>query len=231
MLTLLTPERGKLRVVAKGIRKPRSRKAGHLELFTRASLLVAAGRDLDLITQAQAVETYRPLREDLVRGAYAAYAVELLDRFTPEHQEAGEVYDLLANMLGWLCAASDPALPARYYELRLLALAGFQPELRRCVLGGETIVAEAQYFSVPQGGAVCARCGRGQPGLLSISLEALKYLRYFQVQPYSRVAGLKLDPGLLAEMERVLQRYIVYLLERQLKSVEFLKLIRRGTAP
>lgn len=230
VLTLLTPERGKVRVVAKGIRKPRSRKAGHLELFTRASLLIAAGRDLDLITQAQALETYRPLREDLVRGAYAAYAVELLDKFTPERQEAGELYQLLAHMLGWLSAVADPALPARYYELRLLTLAGFQPELRRCVLGGETIVAEAQYFSAPQGGAVCARCGRGQAGLLPISMEALKYLRYFQSQPYSKVAGLKLAPGVLSEMERILQRYIVYVLERQLKSVEFLKLLQRQTA-
>jgi DNA repair protein RecO (recombination protein O) len=218
-------------VVAKGIRKPRSRKAGHLELFTRVSLLLAAGRDLDLVTQAQALEAYRPLREDLMRGAYAAYAVEMLDKFTPEHQEAGELYDLLAAMLGWLCAASDLALAARYYELRLLALAGFQPELRRCVIGGEPIVAEAQFFSVPQGGAVCARCGRGQAGLIPVSLEALKYLRYFQSQPYGKVAGLRLAPGLLSEMERIVQRYIVYLLERQLKSVEFLKLIRREALP
>lgn len=233
LLTVFTPERGKVRLVAKGIRKPGSRKAGHLELFTRVSLLVAAGRELDLITQAQAVEAYRPLREDLVRGAYAAYAVELLDRFTPDHQEAGDLYQLLAAGLGWLSAAPDVSLAARCYELRLLELAGFQPELRRCVLGGETIVAEDQFFSAAQGGAVCARCGRPEPGgpalagLLPVSLEALKYLRYLQRQPAERAAGLRIAPAVLAEMERVLQRYIVYLLERQLKSVEFLKLIRR----
>jgi DNA repair protein RecO (recombination protein O) len=229
VLTLFTPERGKLRVVAKGIRKPRSRKAGHLELFTRTTLLLAAGRDLDVVAQAQTVEAYRPLREDLLRGAYAAYSVELLDKFTPERQESAELYDLLRAMLGWLGAAEMEQVPAaaRYYELRLLALAGFQPELRTCVLGGQKIVAEDQYFSAAQGGAVCAACGPGRPGLMRISEDALKHLRYFQSQPYSRVAGLRLRPGVLSEMEHVLQRYIVYLLERQLKSVEFLKLIRR----
>lgn len=238
VLTLFTPERGKLRVAAKGIRKPRSRKAGHLELFTRTSLLVASGRDLDIVTQAQTVDAYRPLREDLLRGAYAAYTVELLDRFTPERQENGDLYDLLRATLGWLCAADLGRVPvtARYYELRLLALAGFQPELRTCVVGGERIVAEDQFFSVTLGGAVCARCGGpGQSGpapsgLISASTQALKYLRYFQLQPYKKVAGLRIDGGVLTEMEHILQRYILYVLERQLKSVEFLKLIRREAA-
>jgi len=234
ILTLLTPERGKVRVVAKGIRKPRSRKAGHLELFTRTNLLIATGRDLGIVTQAQAVNVHRPLREDLLRHAYASYAVELMDRFTPEQQESPELYHLLAAMLGWLSAEVDVAVAARYYELRLLALAGYQPELRRCVIGGETIVAEDQFFSVVQGGVVCARCGqsaagsdRRLPGLTPISIEALKYLRYFQAQPFSKVAGLTLSAGVLGEMEFILQRYLTYLLERQLKSVEFLKLIRR----
>ncbi|MCS6911433.1 MAG: DNA repair protein RecO, partial [Anaerolineales bacterium] len=117
ILTLLTPERGKVRVVAKGIRKPRSRKAGHLELFTRTHLLIAAGRDLDIVTQAQLADAHQPIREDLVRGAYAAYAVELMDRFTPEQQESPELYNLLAAMLAWLCTEVDVAVAARYYEL------------------------------------------------------------------------------------------------------------------
>lgn len=227
ILTLLTPERGKVRVVAKGIRKPRSRKAGHLELFTRTSLLIATARDLGIVTQAQVVDAHRPIREDLTRGAYAHYAVELMDKFTPENQDNRDLYDLLRAALGWFSTMENVALAARYYELRLLALSGFRPELRRCVINGEAIVAEDQFFSAAQGGVVCAKCGKGKSGLTPISTDALKYLRYFQSQPYSKVAGLKLGVNVLGEMEYVLQRYITYLLERQLKSVEFLKLIRR----
>lgn len=230
LLTLFTPERGKVRVVAKGIRKPASRKAGHLELFMRSKLLLAKGRDLDLVTQAETVNAYRPLREYLLRGAYAAYMVELLDRFTPDGQENREMYDLLCHGFGWLCEAPDLALTVRYYELQLLGLAGFQPQLHECVVGGEKIVAEDQFFSPSGGGAVCPRCGPEYPDAVPVSMNALKHLRYFQTQSYAKVAALTLRPSLHMEMEHLLARYLTSLLERQLKSVEFLKLVRRESA-
>ena len=82
LLTLFSPDRGKMRAIAKGARKPQSRKTGHVELFMRSKFLLAVGRDLDIVTQAETVETYASLRESLVRATYANYAVELLDRFT-----------------------------------------------------------------------------------------------------------------------------------------------------
>lgn len=230
VLTLLTPEQGKVRVVAKGIRKPASRKAGHLELFMRSKLLVAKGRDLDLITQAETVNAYRPLREYLLRGAYAAYMVELLDRFTPDGQENRELYDLLCHGFGWLCESPDLALTVRYYEVQLLGLAGFQPQLRECVVRGEQIVAEDQFFSPSDGGAVCARCGPEHPDAIPVSMNALKHLRYLQTQPYAKIIPLQVRPGLHDEIEHVLARYIANVLERQLKSIEFLKLVRRQSA-
>jgi DNA repair protein RecO (recombination protein O) len=216
-----------VRVVAKGIRKPRSRKAGHLELFTCSKLLLAKGRDLDVITQAETVNAYRPLREDLLRGAYAAYAVELLDRFMPDEQENRELYALLRSMLEWVCVSDNLALTTRYYELQLLSLAGFQPELRQCVAGGEKIVAEDQFFSPEEGGVVCAQCGAVRPDLVPISLSALKLLRYFQAHDYATAGVVRVRLAVQTELERILLVYITHLLERQLKSVEFLKLIRR----
>jgi DNA repair protein RecO (recombination protein O) len=234
ILTLFTPSLGKVRAVAKGIRKPRSRKAGHLELFTCTKLLLAKGRDLDIITQAEVLEPYRPLREDLLRGAYGAYMVELLDRFTPDAEEHRELYDLLRLALGWAATAGDLALAARYYDLHLLSLAGFQPQLFRCVLCGSSLAAEDQFFSPIDGGVVCRRCagqhagGPNPAGWLPVSLSALKLLRYIQSNLYARVAALKVSSRTQAEVEYLVARYVTVLLERQLKSVEFLKLIRRA---
>src|SRR3712207_7295528 len=88
VLTLLTADRGKLDAVARGVRKLTSRKAGHLEPLTHSALLLAHGADLDIITQAQAVHTFLPLREDLHRTGAGLYVAELVDRFTVERQES-----------------------------------------------------------------------------------------------------------------------------------------------
>ena len=101
ILTLYTRERGKVRAIAKGARKIRSRKAGHLEPFTRVTLQLAKGRDLLIVTQADTVDAYLPLGEDLVKTGYASYVVELLDRFTYEDDsENHAIFVLLTEILG-----------------------------------------------------------------------------------------------------------------------------------
>src|SRR5512140_1231536 len=95
ILVLYTRESGKIRAVAKGVRKLRSRKAGHLEPFTRVTLMLAHGRDMWIVTQAETVDAFQPLREDLLLTGYAANVIELLDRFTYEEGENRSLYSLL----------------------------------------------------------------------------------------------------------------------------------------
>jgi hypothetical protein len=109
LLTLFTRELGKVRAIAKGVRKIRSRKAGHLEPFTRVSLQLARGRDLLIVTQAETVDAYLPLGESLVLTGYASYVIELLDRFTYEEGENRALYSLLTDTLARL-AAGDAAM-------------------------------------------------------------------------------------------------------------------------
>ncbi len=168
LLTLYTREHGKVRAIVKGARKIASRKAGHLEPFTRVRLQLARGRDLMIVTQAETVEAYPALREDLTLTGYAAYVLELLDRFVPDEQIAvPSLYRLLTETLSRLATESIPWLTVRSYEMRLLDLLGFRPQLFECANCGKEIVAEAQFFSAALGGAVCPNCGRGLPGLWS----------------------------------------------------------------
>ena len=231
LLTIFTPARGKLRVVAKGARKPASRKGGHVELFTRSTLLVARARNLDIVSQAETVEVYRALREDLLRSTYAHYIVELLDRFTSDEQESAELYDLLADTLSRLCDAEDPALLARFYELRLLTLAGYQPRLFDCARCGKPL-REIESESPPygfdcgRGGVLCDECAPHSREALPLSLAALKVLRHAARVEWPAFAALKLRPLVAREVEQTMQRYITYILERNLKSVEFLRTLR-----
>ena len=226
LLTLFTRERGKLRCIAKGVRRLRSRKAGHLEPFTHAALLLARGRDFWIVTQAETLDAYLPLREDLVRTGYAAYILELIDRFTYDEGETKGLFALLVDTLRRVTAAEDVFLAVRYFELRLLDFVGFRPELFRCVNCGEDIRPLDQFFSAQRGGALCPNCGPGVGGARPVSLDTLKYLRHLQRSSYPEATRAHLTPPIQREMEALLQHYITFLLERGLNSPDFLNEVR-----
>lgn len=227
ILTIFTREIGKLRVVAKGVRRMRSRKAGHLEPFTRVALMLARGREIWIVTQAETLDAYQPMREDLERTGYAAYLTELLDRFTYEEGENGALYRLFVEALGRVSTLEDPFPAIRYYEVRLLDVLGFRPQLVHCVKCGNEIKAEAQYFSALLGGVVCPRCGIDAAGARPISLQALKYLRHYQRSSFAEATRIRLPDAVRPELEGLMQFYMTYLLERGLNSPDFLREVRR----
>ncbi len=227
ILTIYTRDYGKVRAVAKGVRKPASRKAGHVELFMRSDLLMSKGRTLDVVNQVEMVEAFLPLREDLVRASYAAHFVELLDAFTEDADESRPLYKLLHDGLRWITTTSDLQRTARLYELRLLDLAGYRPEMFRCVVCETPLEAEDQFYSPADGGVVCPMCKPERPRARPISLRALKVLRYMQKQPYDVIDQLSLGAPVQAECERLLYDVLTYHLERRLRSAAFLERLRR----
>jgi DNA repair protein RecO (recombination protein O) len=227
LLGLFTRELGKIRAVAKGVRKLRSRKAGHLEPFTRVNLLLAQGRDMPIITQAETVDSHAPLRENLLLVGYASYVIELLDRFTYEEGENQALYRLLADTLARLSSELDSTLAVRFYEVRLLDLVGFRPQLFHCARCEAEIRPENQYFSAEQGGVLCPACGRATAGAQPISMQALKYLRHFQRSTYAEAKRAQLSPAVNRELEVLMQHYLTYLLERGLNTPAFLRRVRR----
>jgi len=226
-LRLYTLEMGKISAIAKGARKPRSRKAGHLEPFTRVSLQLASGRDLFIVTQAETQDAYLPVRENFLLTNFAAYVVEVVDRFTFEEEENRAIFRLLIDTLARLCTPANPDMVVRYYELRLLDLIGFRPQLFECASCGKTIQAEDQYFSAELGGALCPNCGPKRSGSRSISLQALKYLRHFQRSSYADASKAPLTATLNREMEALMNYYLTYLLERSLNTPAFLRRARK----
>jgi DNA repair protein RecO (recombination protein O) len=228
LLTLLTPQHGKIDAVAKGARKLTSTKTGHVELFTRADMLIHRGRDLAIVVQAEMTAPYLPLREDLERGAYAGYCVELLDRLTAEGEiDSYRIYTLLDETLVCLCLDTDTRLAVRYYELRLLDLVGFRPELLECVVGHEPLLPEDQFFSNVSGGVVCPRHAPQAGSLAPISMDGLKLLRHLLRSSWKQVHTLKVPPAAHDDAERVVLGYITTLIERRLQSVEFIRQVRR----
>lgn len=226
LIWLYSREAGKLRAIAKGVRKLRSRKAGHLEPFTRVTLMLARGRDLWIVTQAETVEAYLALHDDLLKTGQAAYIIELLDRFTYEESDNAGLYRLLTETLGRVAEDGDPWLAMRYYEVQLLDVLGYRPELTHCVEGDEEIKPEDQFFSAGQGGILCPRCAPKVAGARPVSVQALKYLRHLQRSAYLEAQRAHPAPPVMQEMEALLQYYITYLLERGLNTPEFIRSVQ-----
>jgi DNA repair protein RecO (recombination protein O) len=225
LLTLITPQ-GKRRVVAKGARKTTSRLAGHIELFTHATLLLAVGRNLDIVTQSMILHGYNTLRGDLKRIGAAYYAAELIDRLIEEDDENRPAYDLLLAALQALDTTTHLDLVLRFYELRLLGCLGYRPQLYHCAVCQEVLTEETRHFSHDAGGAICPRCAPSQRAVLPLSLSAFKLLRFLQAQPLEAVERLNISPATRAEAELLLRTYLRRILERDLKSVAFLEEIQ-----
>lgn len=230
LLTVLTRDRGKLTLLAKGVRRPASRKTGHIEPFTLVDLLVAKGKSLDLVTQAETAAAHRTLREDLWRSSWAYYVVELADAFTVEDDPQVLLFDLLAETLDRLDQGAPPALCVRYFEVHLLGLVGYQPQLFRCVACNALLQPEVNFLSIARGGALCPKHGAHHPETIALPLNVLKVLRFLQTRPWSEVAALQISPATAGQVESVLARYIVYHLERTLRSPTFLERLRRQLA-
>jgi DNA repair protein RecO (recombination protein O) len=226
LLVIYTRQYGKLRVIAKGARKVRSRKAGHLEPFTQSSIQLAHSSDLPIVTQAEAMDSFLPLREDLVKTGYASYVVELVDRFTIDSNESVPIFSLIIDALKRIAGDDQPFLAVRYFEIHLLDHVGFRPELFQCVRCRKKIQPEDQYFSFEQGGVLCPECHVMVSHCRDISMAALKVLRHIQRSSFEQAIRLLPDPKVKNEIELIILDYLTYLLERKLHSTDFIQLVR-----
>ncbi|GCE27090.1 DNA repair protein RecO [Dictyobacter alpinus] len=240
ILTLLTPYKGKIRALAKGSRRPGSKKAGHLEILCYSQLQLAVGRNLDIVTQAQAKENYFHLRTDLWYMTCGFYLAELVDRFVEENAQQHDVYNLLLTALRVLdvdatevqrrrAAGEAPSpkdqdrsrLLLRYFEIYLLSYIGYEPVLRQCAHCGAELKPEENGFTPALGGALCPNCSHLWSQALS--MNALKVLRLLQRTEWAKVPNLHLDLRLQAEIEAATHGLIRFHLERDLKSWSFLE--------
>lgn len=224
VLTVLTPRLGKLRVIAKGVRRPRSRIGGALQPFSDVQLVLAVGRTFDVVTSTSLEDPHLGLRNDLHSTAAAWYVVELTDRFCEGAADSHDAFRLLAQTLSALDAGSEVTrdVVTRWFELALLDAMGFRPELSRCLECGASIEPEGNVYSPVGGGVVCGQCRHAAHGATSITADALKVMRHLQRSPLVGVLRLTLVSALQREVEWLLHATLSAVLERELRSRDFL---------
>lgn len=211
IVTMLCRSRGKVRAVVKGVRKTTSRFGARLEPLSHVSLLCWQGRELDIVNQAEVLDTFRPIREDLSRVTKAFSMLEVADRVSVERHAAPRLYELLVNVLTSLAADDAPlVLPA--FFLKVLAVEGSTPLLDACATCGSDV--DLMSFDLVEGGVLCRQCRRGR----AISADALEVLRGILD---GRLASILSEPPgpLVTEVTEIMTEAMESHLDRYLRSV------------
>jgi DNA repair protein RecO (recombination protein O) len=231
ILTLFTKKLGKVSAIAKGCRKPSSKLSGHVELFMRSSFLIAIGRNLHIISQAENITSYEGLRKDLHGVGIGSYVIELIDAVTYDEGSNLKLYELLISTLEYLESGKPPAVTLRYFDLHTLDLVGFRPEVFQCVECGRKIIEQDQFISGELGGVVCPGCAGKASGvdLRPISSRVLKYLRHIQRSKIQDLFNINVPPGVEEGLEKVIGYYLGHTLEKHLNSPDFIKRVRENS--
>ncbi|MEO7836535.1 MAG: DNA repair protein RecO [Acidimicrobiales bacterium] len=214
IVTLVTPGHGKVRAVAKGVRKTKSRFGSRLEPISHVNLLMYEGRELDIVTQAETLDHFRSIREDLDRMGRAQTLLEVVDQVAQERELSARLYAMLVGALRSLAARDAPLLVGAFFW-KLLSLEGAHPLLDQCATCGapQDLVA----FDLVQGGVLCRPCRRGAP----VTAEALVLLR--RILGGGLAAALDEPAGpVVAEVEQLATSSLENHLERRLRTLQVL---------
>lgn len=229
VLTLLTPHLGKLKAIARGVRKPSSRLGGSLEPFAELRLVLARGRTFDVVTQVSIEHAWLRLRERLGPTAVAWYVAELADRAIEERHEAFAIYALLRRAYALLDAGMAEHRVARWFEMHLAAELGIQPELHRCVECERPLEAGEPLLWVPTlGGVLCPRHPEPPAERMPLTAGALKVLRAYRRADIEALASLRLPPEVESEVELAMRMHLRHHLEREPRSRAFLDEVSGG---
>lgn len=223
-LILLTKEQGKVTAFVKGARRPKNKLLAASQLFAYGDYVLAQGKTSYNVYQAQVIESFHHLREDLEDLTYGMYMLEFVDYVAKEEMANLPLMHWLLISLHTLEKKKMPnALVIRIFELRAMAILGFTPWLDNCV---ECYKQEVDYFSPEAGGVVCNNRDHGIKDLITLHPGTLHAMRYILAQPLNAVYSFQLEPQELYDLEQVMTEFIWVNFNKKFKTMEFLKQLR-----
>lgn len=225
ILTLFTREHGKLSAVAKGSRRPGSKLGGASEPFTYSKMLLSSGRDLDVLSQAEIKESFPNVKNGIESVAHGVYLLELVNSFVDQRQPNPDIFDTLLSAMYVLESGTDPILTARYFEIQLLAILGYEPHLEACLRCGEAPGKERVSFSPALGGIVCSECGEPPKDAISVPGAIASYVKALRNAEPHKLKEMRVPKGARHDLARILKWHIRYRLEHDLKSTDFIDAI------
>ncbi|HHY42630.1 MAG TPA: DNA repair protein RecO [Thermoanaerobacterales bacterium] len=224
ILTLFSPDRGKIHAVARGVRRPRNPILAGSQLFSYSKFLIVEGRNLDSISQCEIKESFYKIRQNLESMAYGLYFAELLRASTPVEDKNRELFRFFLKTMYLLQEMEDKEILSRIYEIKLMAIQGFAPEVFVCVNCGRK-VSDKISFSPAMGGILCHDCKK--QGAVSITPDTLSVLQKMLTMTYEELKDITLNKYTREQLSEILSLFISHQIDRKLKTVEFIKDVKK----
>lgn len=230
IVTFYSNEFGKLKGIAKGAKRSKKRFVNVFEPFSLTNIIFTRkSRDmLAFIDACEIVDHYDAIRLDLNKTLIASYFIDLADHFNPEGKKNEKVFELLQTFLALLCTQKASEALVRFFEMRLLKLAGFEPTLDHCIMCRTPVTnGSAYYFHAPEGGIKCAKCARPDRPNQSISAGTIRTLLLGKDMDIDKIKLIVLSDSLSNESRNILAGFISHILGREVKSMRVMEQVRK----
>lgn len=223
IITLLTKQKGKVKVSAKGARRPKSSFAAGTQFLSYSDFMLFSGKDMYSLNSCEIIETFYEIRNDIEKLTYAAHFVELVNDTVQENQPAGKVLQLFLNTLHMLAKTEkQPELLARIFELRLLVIDGYAPHISGCSVCGRDD-CEVYAFSFIKCGLICKGCAVQDHFAIELSGGTIKALTHIVYSKIEDLFNFNVSQIVLDELGRITKRYLRDRLEKDYTKLDFLK--------
>lgn len=222
VLTIFTKNRGKISAIAKGVRKTLSKLGGHLELFYVVNLMLSEGRNFDIVTGAEIIESFPNIRNNLKLTEQSYYIAELTDKLINDNSEASEIYDLLYKTLKSVNNKNNP-LALRYFELWLLKELGHKPETDFCAKCRKDLDARELFWNSGLGGVICKNCKMSVDSSERIGVDIVKIIRLFLNYDINIINRITINREQNQRLEYIIEDFIKYISDHEFNSKKYTK--------
>jgi len=225
IVTIFTKDYGKITAIGKGVRKIKSKFGSSLEILTHSVFLFYKGRNIDIVSQTEILESFFSTSREVIKFAFAANCVEVVNKLTEEREINIGLFNLLKEVLHYLRESNDPKLLTLSFKWQTMSILGYRPSLDHCCKCNKIVEDQKEmHFNIKEGGLICNNCtAKNREGCIKASLYFNKLVRKILITPLSTISNAAIPDNKMKELEKITDLYIAYHSEKSFKTDRFLK--------
>lgn len=224
ILTIFTPNHGKIHAIARGAYRPKSQLTGSTQPFSYNNYILYKGRNFYYINQIDVIDSFYSIREDINRMMYGSYLLELADASVLEEEENVKLFLLFVKGLKVLSIIDKDFIKlVLSYELKHISFLGYKPLLDSCAICGSKKFNDFR-FSINKGGIICPKCFSLDANLENMDLDMYKAINLLLYTPLDKLSNIEISERTMFKLHNIMVKYILHKIGRKkFSSLDILK--------